>query len=386
LRAANAAKDDFLAMLSHELRTPLTPVLSLVSSTLNDTALTPDLRETFSMIQRNVELEARLIDDLLDLTQIASGRLKIDKTPVDIHHCIEAALDVCHAGFDEKRITILTELAAPRPMVLGEFARLNQVLWNLLKNAAKFTAPHGHVTITTANEADTVIIEIRDDGMGIDPEKLASLFGAFNPIKPQPTATGIGLGLAITRAIVEGHGGFIGAESGGKGCGAIFRICLPGTATVAAAIEPPPRPASAAVRGKTILVVEDHDDTRRVLARALRRKGFGVTAAGSVAAACEQFTSSPADLIICDIGLPDGTGWDDCARGVRCAPWQSAATAWITMSPRAGKSASSPISRSPSISRSSKNSSSKRWPLEPPDPALIGERSWPRCEAHHPLR
>ncbi len=319
LRAANAAKDDFLAMLSHELRTPLTPVLSLVSSTIKDTPLTPDLRETFSMIQRNVELEARLIDDLLDLTQIASGRLKIDKKNVDVHRCIEAALDICQEGFAEKRITIRVEQTAAESTVMGEFARLDQVFWNLLKNAVKFTKANGHVTITTTNEGGDVIVEIRDDGMGIEPERLASVFGAFNPIKPQPTATGIGLGLAITRAIVEGHGGSIRAESDGKGCGAVFHVRLPTSRIATPPAEEPPCVSSSAVRGKTILVVEDHEDTRRVLSRTLRRKGFGVTGAGSVAAAAEQFADSPSDLIICDIGLPDGTGWDLmeklCARG-----------------------------------------------------------------------
>jgi signal transduction histidine kinase len=310
LRAANAAKDDFLAMLSHELRTPLTPVLSLVSSTVNEAGLTPDLRETFAMIQRNVELEARLIDDLLDLTQIASGRLQIDKSPVDLHHCIEAALDVCHEGFANKHITIRTELSAVETTVMGEFARLNQVFWNLLKNAVKFGKPHGSATITTANDGASIVVEIRDDGMGIAPERLDSIFGAFNPIKPQPTATGVGLGLAITRAIVEGHDGEIRAESDGRGCGAVFRICLPISAPTRNAAGARLPVSSAAIRGKTILVVEDHDDTRRVLSRALRRKGFGVTAAGSVAAAAEQFVALPADLIICDIGLPDGTGWD----------------------------------------------------------------------------
>ena len=310
LRAANAAKDDFLAMLSHELRTPLTPVLSLVSSTISDTPLAPDLRETFSMIQRNVELEARLIDDLLDLTQIASGRLKIEKSPVDVHRCIEAALDVCHEGFAEKRITIRTELAAADSTVMGEFARLNQVFWNVLKNAVKFGKPNGQVTITTANEGGNVVVEIQDDGMGIEPGRLASIFGAFSPIKPQPTATGVGLGLAITRAIVDGHDGEIRAGSDGKGCGSVFRISLPASARAAAPAEGAPHATIVSVRGKTILVVEDHDDTRRVLSRALRRRGFGVTAAGSVAAASEQFASSHADLIICDIGLPDGSGWD----------------------------------------------------------------------------
>ncbi len=250
------------------------------------------------------------VDDLLDLTQISSGRLKIEKDPADIHRCIEAALDVCHEGFDQKLMVVRVELAAAEPMVLGEFARLNQVFWNLLKNAAKFGKANGVVTISTANDGGDVVIEIRDDGLGIEAERLASIFGAFNPIKPQPTATGVGLGLAITRAIVEGHGGEIHVQSDGKGRGALVRIHLPGAPGAKSRREPPYRDPSAAVRGMTIMVVEDHDDTRRALSRALRRQGFGVTAAGSVSAAAQTFVSTAPDLVICDIGLPDGTGWD----------------------------------------------------------------------------
>ena len=310
LRGASAAKDEFLAMLSHELRTPLTPVLSLVSATLGDTALTPDLRETFSMIQRNVELEARLIDDLLDLTQIASGRLKIERRPVNIHACIQAALDVCQRQIDDRQITIRTELAAAEPMVLGDFPRLNQVLWNLLKNAVKFSAPQGRIDIATANEAGSVVIEIRDCGVGIEPARLAGIFGTFSRHNPQPAATGLGLGLAITRAIVTGHGGEIRASSEGRDRGAVFQIRLPSTASPAPADEAPPARPAAEGRGRTILVVEDHEDTRRVLSRVLRRRGFGVTAAGSVAAARVQLAAARPNLLICDIGLPDGTGWE----------------------------------------------------------------------------
>lgn len=311
LRAANASKDDFIAMLSHELRTPLTPVLSLVSSIINDKSLSADLRETFSMIQRNVELEARLIDDLLDLTQIASGRLKIEKAPVNIHRCIEAALSVCQEGFTEKRLIVRTDLGASEPIVIGDFARLNQVFWNLLKNAVKYSRPHGHVTITTANKDHHVMVEIRDKGQGIEPWRLASVFGTFHPIKPRPSDTGIGLGLAIARAIVEGHGGEIHAESQGKDLGAVFRIHLPAAEVVPAGDETPATLISTdAMRGKSILVVEDHEDSRLALSRVLKRRGYEVTAADSVAAAVEQYNATTPDLVICDIGLSDGTGWD----------------------------------------------------------------------------
>ena len=310
LRSANAAKDEFLAMLSHELRTPLAPVLSLVSATLSDAALTPDLRETFSMIQRNVELEARLIDDLLDLTQIASGRLKIALAPVNIHACIEAALDVCQPQIPDTNITVHTELAAAQHTVPGDSPRLTQVVWNLVKNSVKFCPPGGRVEISTTNETGRVIIEIRDNGMGIEPDRLAAIFGAFSRGNPQPTATGLGLGLAITRAIIEGHGGEIRAASEGRDRGAVFRVSLPTTTATEPPNEPPLPNPSEQVRGKTIMVVEDHEDTRRVLARALRRRGYGVTAAGSVETAVAQFAGSPPDLVISDIGLPDGTGWD----------------------------------------------------------------------------
>lgn len=311
LRAANASKDDFIAMLSHELLTPLTPVLSLVSSIINDKSLSADLRETFSMIQRNVELEARLIDDLLDLTQIASGRLKIEKAPVNIHRCIEAALNVCQEGFTEKRLLVRTDLAASEPVVMGDFARLNQVFWNLLKNAVKYSRPHGHVTITTANEGPHVTVEIRDEGQGIEPWRLGSVFGTFHPIKPRPSDTGIGLGLAIARAIVEGHGGEIHAESQGKDQGAVFRIHLPVAQAAPAGDDPQATPTSnAAMPGKSILVVEDHEDSRLALSRVLKRRGYEVTAADSVAAAVKQYNATTPDLVICDIGLSDGTGWD----------------------------------------------------------------------------
>jgi len=239
---ASVAKDDFLAMLSHELRTPLTPVLSIVSSTLSEGNLSADQRETFQMVQRNIELEARLIDDLLDLTQIVSGRLAVERRPVDIHACIQSALDICQQGFIDRQIAVRTEFGATRPLVTGDSPRLHQVLWNLLKNAAKFTAPGGSVEIVTANEDSAVIVEIRDTGIGIAEERLESIFGPFTGGKPQAPGTGLGLGLAITRAIVLAHDGEIRAFSSGKDRGASFRVRLPGTAEEPATATPADEP------------------------------------------------------------------------------------------------------------------------------------------------
>jgi len=281
------------------------------------------------MVQRNIELEARLIDDLLDLTQIVSGRLAVERRPVDIHACIQGALDICQQGFIDRQIAVRTEFSATQPLVAGDSPRLHQVLWNLLKNAAKFTAPGGSVEIVTADEGSNVVVEIRDTGIGIEEERLESIFGTYTANLQAP-GTGLGLGLAITRAIVVAHGGDIRAFSSGKNRGASFRVQLPGTSD-----EPEVKlvaePSGQGYRGHTVLVVEDHEDTRRVLSRALRRKGFGVTVAAGVESAVEQFAVSHPDLVICDIGLPDGTGWDVMRRLREAGPVRAIAVSGFGM-------------------------------------------------------
>jgi signal transduction histidine kinase/ActR/RegA family two-component response regulator len=307
---ANAKKDEFLATLSHELRTPLTPVLSLVSSALAEPAINPDLRETFEVIQRNIELEARFIDDLLDLTQISSGRLALEKRPVDMHACIRHAMEICHGGILDRRVTVSLDLQARNPLVMGDSARLHQVLWNLLKNAIKFTPPGGEVEIVTADDSGGLAVEVRDTGVGIESDRMLSIFSAFSRRNGLVSGTGPGLGLAIARAIVEAHGGIIRVHSEGRNQGSVFRFKLPVTQQTESSED---RPMSEEVRdysGHTVLVVEDHEDTRRVLSRALRRRGFGVTVAEGVESACEQYENTRPDLVICDLGLPDGTGWD----------------------------------------------------------------------------
>jgi signal transduction histidine kinase/ActR/RegA family two-component response regulator len=307
---ANTAKDEFLATLSHELRTPLTPVLSLVSSTVNDSGINADLRETFEVIQRNIEIEARFIDDLLDLTQISTGRLALERRPVDMHACIRHSLEICREGFDDRRIKVSLDLRAAKPVVRGDSARLHQVIWNLLKNASKFTPPGGHVEIVTVDDSGGLAIEIRDSGVGIDSERLLEIFSPLSGRSGLVSGTGPGLGLAIARAIVEAHGGIIRAQSEGKNQGATFRFKVPVTNKTDASEDTPMSEEVRDYHGHTVLVVEDHEDTRRVLSRALRRRGFGVTVAGGVESACEQYEQARPDLVICDLGLPDGTGWD----------------------------------------------------------------------------
>lgn len=307
---ANSKKDEFLATLSHELRTPLTPILSLVSSALSEPSINPDLRETFEVIQRNIELEARFIDDLLDLTQITSGRLALEKRPVDMHACIRHAVEICQGGMNDRRITLSLDLQARQPIVLGDSARLHQVLWNLLKNAIKFTPPGGRVEVMTVDDGTGFAVEVRDNGIGIESDQMLSIFSAFSSRNGIVSGTGPGLGLAIARAIVEAHGGIIRVHSEGRDQGSVFRFKLPVTEPTETTED---KPMSEEVRdysGRTVLVVEDHEDTRRALSRALRRRGFGVTVAEGVESACEQYENTRPDLVICDLGLPDGTGWD----------------------------------------------------------------------------
>jgi len=328
---ANAAKDDFLATLSHELRTPLTPILSLVSSTLTETTLGSDLRETFEVIQRNVELEARFIDDLLDLTQISSGRLTLEKRPVDMHACIRHALEICREGFQDRRLTVSLDLQASHPLVWGDSARLHQVLWNLLKNAIKFTPPGGQVEIITVDDGGGLAVEIRDNGVGIESERILSIFSAFGSRTGLVTGTGPGLGLAIVRAIVEAHGGIIRVQSEGRDRGSVFRFKIPVTHKTEASEDSPMSEEVRNYSGHTVLVVEDHEDTRRVLSRALRRRGFGVTVAEGVESACEQYEQARPDLVICDLGLPDGTGWDALRRLKQFGPVKAIAMSGFGM-------------------------------------------------------
>ncbi len=311
---ANAAKDEFLAMLSHELRTPLTPVLFTVSALQREPGLSPEVTHSLGVVERNILLEAQLIDDLLDLTQIASGRLAPTREPVDLHACVCGAIETCRSGFENRGVSVHTSLESRRPIVLGEHARLSQVFWNLLKNAVKFSRPAGNVEVVTRDVGGLITVEVRDRGVGIDPDALETIFGAFGSKTPQPGARNLGLGLAISRAIVEAHGGDIRAFSDGPNQGAIFRITLPlGPASDTVASGGAAANSASAGSdggGRRVLLIEDHEDTRRSLNRALRKRGYEVTGASSVATALEEFRDRTFDLVICDLGLPDGTGWE----------------------------------------------------------------------------
>ena len=311
LASANAAKDEFLAVLSHELRTPLTPVLLTVSMMESNPSLPAELREDVATIRRNVELESRLISDLLDLTRIAKGKLQLDVRPLDLHLIVRSAIDICQREASAK---LTTDLRATRHMVHGDSTRLQQIFWNLINNAIKFTGSEGTITVRSSDTRDgRVRVEVIDTGVGIDPAVLPKLFNAFEQgeVRAEQRFAGLGLGLAISRKLAEVHGGTITAFSRGKSQGSTFAVELPALA-VSAPVHAPHRPAAPqpAARPLNLLLVEDHEPTLMALSRLLRGLGHRVTGATSVLAATAAASQDGYDVIISDLGLPDGSGLD----------------------------------------------------------------------------
>src|SRR3954471_17531269 len=213
---SNLAKDQFLAMLSHELRTPLTPVLASALALESEEGLPGGIHESLQMIRRNVELEARLIDDLLDLTRISKGKVQLNFEVVDAHSLLRNALEIYQTEIERKHLALRLDLAAQKVHLRADPARLQQIFWNLINNAVKFTPDHGQISISTSNDSDDQFhVEIADTGLGIEPETLPKIFDAFE----QGTRTqlgGLGLGLAISKTLVEAHKGTISAESSGR--------------------------------------------------------------------------------------------------------------------------------------------------------------------------
>jgi PAS domain S-box-containing protein len=311
---ASKAKDDFLAALSHELRTPLTPALA-AATYLQDNAekLPPEFAEDIEIIKRNVQLQARLIDDLLDLTRIARGKLHLELEDCDAHAIIENALEIAHSGIAAKQLNISTELAAKEYHILADCIRLQQVFWNLINNAVKFTPQGGQITIRTSNDkAGRLHFEITDTGIGIEPQRLASLFQPFEQADPSVTRQfgGLGLGLAISKRLVDLHHGKIEAESRGRSFGATFKVVLDTLPQGAAAIGLNNRFGNKTSKALRLLLVEDHQDTRRTLSRLLTHFGHNVVTADNVEGAINIIGSNNIDAVLCDIGLPDGSGYE----------------------------------------------------------------------------
>lgn len=229
LEAANSAKDRFLAVLSHELRTPLTPVFMAVQLLSRRDDLPSAVQDALALIHRNVRVQSRLIDDLLDLTHISRGTLEIQRNPMDLHKAVQEAVEVCQADLQAREQTLTLHLNAQRHAARGDATRFQQVVWNLLKNASKFTPAGGTISVTSTQAGQRFFLDVHDSGVGIAPEVLPRIFHAFEQGGAEVTREfgGLGLGLAISRATVEAHGGILRARSPGLGQGATFSIEIP---------------------------------------------------------------------------------------------------------------------------------------------------------------
>ncbi|HXC35086.1 MAG TPA: response regulator [Candidatus Acidoferrales bacterium] len=320
LLAASRAKDDFMATLSHELRTPLNPVLLLASDAMNNRDLPPRVRADFNTIRKNIEMEARLIDDLLDLTRIARGKIILEKHFVNLRTVLTDAVAQVREEINQKKLRLELRLKAQQHTVFADAVRLQQIFWNLLKNAVKFTPEGGQVTVETESAGDKLLTKIADTGIGMTDDELAGIFKAFAQGEHASVNGhrfgGLGLGLSISQKLTELHSGRIIAASDGRDKGATFTVELPlvtatetnGKAMASSALEEAQQ--GGIFKGIRILLVEDHEPTRTTLASLLARRNYDVVAAGSVHEARKLAKERSFDLLITDIGLPDGNGYD----------------------------------------------------------------------------
>jgi signal transduction histidine kinase/DNA-binding response OmpR family regulator len=321
-REANRIKDEFLATLSHELRTPLTAMLGW-TQLLRAGAL--DANETshgLEIIERNVLSQAKLIDDLLDVSRIITGKLRLSVRPISMLSVIEAAIDVVRPGANAKGVAIETDLDSEASAVVGDPDRLQQVVWNLLVNAIKFTPAGGGITVRLSRAESKIQVEVSDTGEGISPEFLPHIFDRFRQADSSSKRShgGLGLGLAIVRHVVELHGGSVSAASDGRHLGATFFVNLPVAAVAspehhshsesAAHRAPAAAPVSVKLDGLRVLVVDDEADGREAIARVLELRGAEVVVASMVREALAVLKDSPPDVLVSDIGLPDEDGYD----------------------------------------------------------------------------
>jgi CheY-like chemotaxis protein len=317
---ANRAKDEFLMTLSHELRTPMTAILGwsrlLPSIPHND----PSFREAVSAIMRSSQLQARLIDDVLDMSRIMSGKLRLSLENVDIAHLLNVSVDAVRPSADAKGITIKISLAPSVGSLVADATRLQQIIWNLLTNAVKFTPKGGTIEVGAHRTASHVQISVTDTGEGIEPHFLPHIFEAFRQAESPSTRThgGLGLGVSIVRYLSEAHGGTVSAESAGRGKGATFIVTLPIGAVKRAPATVPPRPDEEAsadtlspgkLRGVRILVVDDDREARHMVHAVLRQAGADVTAVESAQHALAELSKHSPHVMLTDIAMPTMDGY-----------------------------------------------------------------------------
>ena len=321
LIGANAAKDQFLALLSHELRNPLSPVIAMVSELEANAPASAEVHHALEVIRRNVELEARLIDDLLDVTRIGKGKLQLNFETVNVHEVLQRAYEICREDILAKRLQMEFQLGAASTHVSGDPARLQQVFWNLIKNSVKFTPDDGRIVVATSNPSPAQIeVSITDTGIGIEPEKIGRIFNAFEQGQSSITRRfgGLGLGLTISKAMVDAHGGALAVASDGHDHGATFTVTLQTVAAPAPGSKRADKPLDGAGGPKRrrdapalrLLVVDDHRDTCIGMKMVLERRGYFVTVAHSAEEAVTKIGADDFDLLISDIGLPDRSGYE----------------------------------------------------------------------------
>ena len=313
VEAANRTKDTFLAMLSHELRTPLTPVVLALETLRKQWPGNNEANSALEMIRRNVEVESRLIDDLLDVTRISKGKLELTLAVIDGHKEIVNAVEMCQGEAEAKKIRVRVDLRATDHHVAADEAKFQQIVWNLLKNAIKFSPEKGEISISSANErSQQLTITVQDNGIGIAPDAIERIFDPFEQGERsfKQRFGGLGLGLAISKSLAQAHGASLVARSDGLNRGATFSLVIKTVPpakndSISSGREPQLSP-----RAFQILLVDDHTDTCAVLQKLLAARGHRVTAAHDMRSALDKGEREHFDLLISDVGLPDGSGME----------------------------------------------------------------------------
>jgi signal transduction histidine kinase len=313
---ASRLKDEFLATLSHELRSPLNAIVGWVQMLQIDTQLPDRVRGAVDVIVRNARLQARLIEDIVDVSRIISGRLEIERVPVALPQLVDTVVSDSRLGAGAKRIAVTTAVDGDVREVIGDPKRLHQVLSNLLSNAVKFTPEGGRVRVECADEGESIRIVIQDSGVGIEPEFLPYMFDRFRQADRGPTRRhgGLGLGLAIARHLVEQHGGSIRADSPGPGRGTVMTICLPpaprGASRAGADERPRPGRPDGLLKQVSVVVVDDHYDSREMLATLFERTGARVFRCESAEDALATLRARDIALMVADLAMPDVDGYE----------------------------------------------------------------------------
>jgi PAS domain S-box-containing protein len=315
-RARADARDHFLATLSHELRTPLTPILAAISDNRLLSLAPPPLLSALETMRRNLDLEVRLIDDLLDVTRISRDRLVLTKERVNVHLVLREVVEMLGPEIHQRGLDVSPSFEATKYWVVGDPTRLRQVFWNLLGNAIKFSRSGGRVTLTTSAEPGGFLqVSVTDTGAGMDEATVDSINerGEIPGQLPIQPSSGLGLGLAICRGVINAHGGSLRAMSAGKGRGSTFVVQIPYAAHLepwdqpTARVEPPREKVG---QPRRILLVEDHQDSADTLAQLLTFHDYDVSVARTMEEAITVANRAPFDLLISDIRLPDGSGLD----------------------------------------------------------------------------